>query len=246
MKETSCRLLVLLALCLISLTIGAQRFRHHEFSSSLGFGANIGDKEVNDMLDRYDRRYHLNVGDDYEDLVGKSFVTFNLEYHYRLDKQWAVGAIMGWGHSGDTYSCYDNVLKPAEGMENSFTTIRKHGDEKSNTFYLAPSLRYAWFVKGKFRLYSRVALGAMRQHTTFKYRESTHLEMLCDLGHYHEVEAPDLLNQKENESSDETKWKLAYQLTTVGFDFGIEPIRVFSELGYGCQGVFTLGVRLAL
>ena len=227
------------------MTIGAQRFRHHEFSSSLGFGANIGDKEVNDMFDRYDRRYHLDAGDDYEDLVGKSFVTFNLEYHYRFDKQWAVGVIMGWGHSGDTYSRYDNVLEPVEGMANNYTTICKYGDEESNTFYLAPSFRYAWFVKGKFRLYSRVALGAMRQHTTFKYRESTHLEMLCDFNHFHTVESPEFLNKEQNESSDEVEWKLAYQLTPLGFDFGIEPIRVFSEWGYGCQGVFNIGVRLA-
>ena len=239
------RYFVISSLCLVSLTIGAQRFRHHEFSCSFGLGANIGDKEVDDMLYQYDRKYNLDVGDDYEDLMGKSFFTFNLEYHYRLDKQCAVGAIMGWGHSGDIYGCYDNVLEPVEGMENSITKTWKHGDEESNTFYLAPSFRYAWFVKGKFRLYSRVALGAMRQHTTFKYKEATHLEMLCNLGHYHEVESSDLLYQSQNESSDEDKWKLAYQLTPLGFDFGIEPIRVFSEWGYGCQGVFKIGVRLA-
>lgn len=245
MKETSYRLLVLSVLCLFSMTIGAQRFRHHEFSSSFGFGANIGDKEVDDMFDQYYRRYHLDGGDSYENIWGKSFVTFNLEYHYRLDKQWAVGAIMGWAHSGDSYSRYDKVLEPVEGMANNYTTICKYGDEESNTFYLAPSLRYAWFVKGKFRLYSRVALGAMRQHTTFKYRELTRLEMLCDLDHLHIVESPELLNQEQNEKSDDVKWKLAYQLTPLGFDFGIEPIRVFSEWGYGCQGIFNIGARLA-
>ena len=208
-------LLLSASLCLIALAAGAQSFRHHEFSTTIGFGPNMADKEVRHVKDCYDMQYQ---GECF-DLIGDSFVTLNLEYHYRFDRRWAVGAIMGWGRSSGSYHRFYDIQTSVEGFGDSY--IRDSGDMLSKVFYLAPSIKYDWFLKGKFRLYSRVALGAMRQHTTFDYRD---LEV----------------------SFDEVKWKVACQLTPIGFDFGIEPIRVYSELGYGCQGVFTIGARLAL
>ena len=204
---------------MISLTIGAQKFRHHEFSATLGFGANLGDKEVSNMYDYYVEKYNLTIGGDCPDynIMGKSFLTLNLEYHYRLNKLWAIGTIMGFGRSYENYGQSDETPITIDGKESQYLNS-KYGEGRSNLFYLALSVRRAWFIKGNFRLYSRVALGTMRQHTSFDYEE---------------------------ESSDEVKWKMAYQLTPLGFDFGIEPIRVYSELGYGFQGVFNIGARLA-
>lgn len=208
--------LVLLALfCFFTLAVDAQSFRHHEFSSTLGFGPNMADKEVRNVKDYYDMQYQ---GECFG-LLGDSFVTFNLEYHYRFDWHWAAGAIVGWGRSEGSYHRCDDIRTSVEDSYDCF--IRDRGGISSRVFYLAPSVKYDWFLKGKFRLYSRVALGAMRQHTTFEYKM---------------MEA----------SYDEVEWKVAYQLTPIGFDFGIEPIRVYSELGYGCQGVFTIGARVAL
>ena len=211
--------LILVTLLLGAISAGAQSFRHHEFSSTLGFGPNMADKEVRHVNDCYVWKHDmLNEGECF-DLLGDSFVTLNLEYHYRFDRRWAAGAIMGWGRSAEGYYSSNGLETPVKGSDGSFR--EDTGNMLSKIFYLAPSVKYDWFLKGKFRLYSRVALGAMRQHTTFDFN-------------------------KIEESFDEVKWKVAYQLTPIGFDFGIEPIRVYSELGYGCQGVFTIGARLAL
>ena len=209
------RLVLLASFCFFTLAANAQSFRHHEFSSTFGFGPNMADKEVSHVKDCYDMQYQ---GECF-DLFGESLVTFNLEYHYRFDRHWAAGAIIGWGSSEDSYYRCDGIQTSVRGSDDCF--IQNSGDISSKVFYLAPSAKYNWFLKGKFRLYSRVALGAMRQHTTFDYI-------------------------KTKESFDEVKWKVAYQLTPIGFDFGIEPIRVYSELGYGCQGLFTIGARVAL
>lgn len=210
------RLVLLASFCFFTLAADAQSFRHHEFSSTFGFGSNMADREVRHVKDYYDMQHRR--GECF-DLLGESFATFNLEYHYRFERHWAAGAIVGWGRSKGSYYRSYEILASAEEFDDSF--IPDSGDMLSKVFYLAPSIKYDWFLKGKFRLYSRVALGAMRQHTTFDYR-------------------------KAETSFDEVKWKVAYQLTPIGFDFGIEPIRVYSELGYGCQGVFTIGARVAL
>ena len=223
--------IILISLCLFSLVVGAQKLRHHEFSCAFGFGPNMADKEVNQMYNRHISKYDMLHGSECGDIFGDSFVTFNLEYNYRLNKQWAIGVIMGWGRSVEPYSGYDDLNDPDKGDD-----YYLYGNELSKTFYLAPSLRYGWFQRRNIRLYSRIALGTMRQHTITDLDKVAFLE-----NRYIEYG-----KQVNVESSDEIKWKFAYQLTALGFDFGIEPIRVFSELGYGCQGVFTIGARIGL
>ena len=224
-------LLAMPTFCLAGSDKDDRSFRRHEFSASLGFGANPADKEVNNALDKH--YIHRDWYGDGEcgDILGESFAMLNLEYNYRLTKQWAIGAIMGWGRASEGYYRFPNEHLSDFPTEEDRYSTREDADMTSKVFYVAPSLRYAWFLRGKFRLYSRLAVGAMRQHTSFKvtrWEENKPSTKLTDA------------------SSDEVKWKLAYQLTPVGFDFGIEPIRVYSELGYGCRGVFTIGVRVGL
>lgn len=235
--------IILLLLCSFSLVVGAQKLRHHEFSCALGFGPNIADKEVNQLNNRYISKYDMSHGAECGDIniFGDSFVTFNLEYNYRLNKQWAIGIIMGWGRSEESYSGYDDLNKPESGTGDGYYL---YGLESSKTFYLAPSLRYGWFQRRNIRFYSRIALGTMRQHTTFDVSKTSFSTNSYD--DYYLIKYKDDWNRVEAESSEEIKWKFAYQLTAFGFDFGIEPIRLYSELGYGCQGVFTIGARIGL
>lgn len=207
--------LMFFLLFLCSIATEAQSFRRHEFSASLGFGPNMADKEVNSVLDQYFVHRDWNFKGECGDILGESFASINLEYYYRLNERWALGAIMGWGYASKSY--YRIPIEEDAGMTSKY-------------FYMAPSLKYAWFLKGIFRLYSRLATGAIRQHTTF------------DISRWQDGHDTTMTDT----CSDEVKWKLAYQLTPVGFDFGIEPIRVYSELGYGCQGVFTIGVKVGL
>ncbi|MBQ8486983.1 MAG: hypothetical protein IJ533_04980 [Prevotella sp.] len=230
MRNVKTCLLLLLLLFLNSVAGEAQLMRRHEFSASLGFGPNQADNEVKNVLDRHFVNRDWFLEDGCGDILGESFVSLNLEYYYRLNKQWAVGAMMGWGRASEGSYQYSGEEFAGVAMGEDLYSTRVYADMTSKFFYMAPSLRYAWFLRGNFRLYSRLAMGAIRQHTSF------------DVMRWHngqEIRVTDA-------SSDEVKWKPAYQLTPIGFDFGIEPIRVYSELGYGCQGIFTIGVRMAL
>ena len=42
------------------------------------------------------------------------------------------------------------------------------------------------------------------------------------------------------------KWRMTYQVTPVGLEFGKRAFRGFAELGYGYQSVFNTGLRIAL
>ena len=48
------------------------------------------------------------------------------------------------------------------------------------------------------------------------------------------------------EETDELVWRPSYQLTAFGINVGGERLNFFSELGYGCAGVFNMGFRISL
>ena len=67
-------------------------------------------------------------------------------------------------------------------------------------------------------------------------------EVILDLGkptQWEDCYLPEL-------SYDKVKWKPTYHVTFVGFDFGTEPVNLYMEVGYGCQGVIAVGIRYAL
>ena len=72
----------------------------------------------------------------------------------------------------------------------------------------------------------------MRRHSKFSVA-------VYDSG-YAEVE-PRML-----EETDKLVWRPSYQLTAFGINVGGERLNFFSELGYGCAGVFNMGFRISL
>ena len=154
----------------------------------------------------------------------------NFEYHYRFNQTFALGFIFGWGTSSESYVGDDNEL-------GNNLIQWGYGVEKSRIFYVAPSFRCSWCHLNKISLYSRIALGAMRQHMIFNYGE-----VILDLGKPTQWED----NYLPELSYDKVKWKPTYHVTFVGFDFGTEPVNLYMELGYGCQDVFAVGIRYAL
>lgn len=229
--NTLSRSLFLLALLASSVVATAQRFPRHELSSSTGFGPNWADHRVNNVVNRYNDRYDLEW--DSSDFLITSPIVQNLEYHYRLNRQFAVGATMGWGISEESYTGH------------TFITDHKvecrSGSEQSRIFFFAPSFRYTWYVRGPIQLYSRVAVGVMRQHTKYDLNKRFYRVSYNDL-HWTPISDNIYL---PDQSYDDIKWKPTCQLTPVGFSVGSRFIRFFAELGYGCQGVYNMGLRLA-
>ena len=44
------------------------------------------------------------------------------------------------------------------------------------------------------------------------------------------------------ESIDKTRWRMAYQFSPIGISVGAGPLRLVAEVGYGCLGVFNIGL----
>ena len=221
-------------LCCVTLRLGAQQQIRHEFSMGFGVGNNMADKQVNDVVDHYLEIYHMESEVGCSDLFGDSHITMSFEYHYRLNQRWAVGCIAGWGLSNESY----DGIEEYGSAPHSY--LAKHGSEQSRIFYIAPSVRYSWLttMRGHMQLYSRAALGTIRQHMIFDYRQAA-----SDGRLYTALEDDTQRDGYNQKLIDEVKWRTAYQLTPVGIDLGNRFIHFYSELGYGFQGVFTFGMR---
>ena len=81
-------------------------------------------------------------------------------------------------------------------------------------------------------------MGTIRQHMLFDYQQAA-----SDGRLYTAFEDDTQRDEYRHEHFDEVKWRSAYQLTPVGIDLGNRFIHFYSELGYGFQGVFTIGTR---
>ena len=219
-----------------------QRFNRHELRGGLGFGHCQATHDRDRLVDRYLQQYKLTTSGDCFDLVGNAFLQAGLEYHYRLNRKWDVGVLANWGIAREGYDSQYYVPEYADPRyyQPDFNGI---GHEFSRFFVVAPSVRYTWCEGFGWRCYSRLALGALRQHLRFEYNEYP--------WQYNEYPQADT-NQTSTETTDpeptltdiseKTKWRMAYQLTAIGGSIGSDVFSLWGELGYGSLGIVRLGV----
>lgn len=79
-----------------------------------------------------------------------------------------------------------------------------------------PEVHYTWLGNRNFTLYSKVGMGI----SYYQLRSNS----------------SNFPNIKEN------KMRLAYQLSPVGIELGSHRLRFTSELGYGLQGIWNIGL----
>ena len=204
-------------------------FHRHEVNAALGFGDNQADRDMHKIVDDFNNRYGMERDWECGYSFGDSYVTANLEYHYRLNKKWEVGALMGWGASRENYN---NLASYETDAPHSFFEDGDsyYGWEHCRTFVATPSVRYTWIERRGFRYYSRVALGWMHHHLAY------------DLSHYY-------VEKGKSSFVDEYKYNrikhnLAYQLTVLGINMGGSHFRIMGELGYGCLGIVRVGLMV--
>ena len=113
--------------------------------------------------------------------------------------------------------------KTSEGLDNFSMEpeLRSWTNAHSRLFYVMPEMRHRWYEtkNGLFSVYSKVALGYASQH-----------------------------NWLDDDSAfDEKKNAFSYQVTFGGIEFGSKRWpHLYSELGYGHQGIFMIGIKLGL
>ena len=205
------------------------KYPRHEINVTLGFGANQADYPTQHFIDGIIQPRHMEIEGECGDIFGNSYLIGKMEYHYRLNRKWDIGALMAWGKSSDDYT--NEYYQAAEQIKDSNPVIITRGSETGRSFSFAPSVRYTWYERKFCRFYSHAALGVMRNHLQFDLearKANGPYEPLGELDH--------------KERFDNTKWRLAYQLSPVAMSFGADPVRFFIELGYGCLGVCNIGL----
>lgn len=205
-------LLLLFVLLLPASTTQAQEEIRHQ---EFGIGVGAGeDSHFENIYDSYQDNYKL---DTYDDFLWDAEVSLFAEYLYHFNKHLAVGLSAGYARVGqqelwDTSWYSDPSLDNPSAMYPS----NKHVYLKTQTLFVMPTLKFTWYNNHHFAFYSRGGLG----------------------GQYYKLDA----ESRDYPERHESHLKLSYQFSPVGIEVGGDLIRFFSELGYGKQGVFNMGV----
>lgn len=207
------------------------KFPRHEINGTLGFGSNQADHLTKHFVDDIVQRYHMEREGECGDIFGDSYTIGKIEYHYRLNRKWDVGAMMAWGKSSESYT--DEYYHMTEQHKADYPEIVTLGYQSCHSFSFAPSVRYTWYEKGACRYYSRAACGLMRNHLSFDMNEWTFN------GPYESYCYAD-----EKKHYEKTNWRIAYQFSPIGMSVGAGPVRFLAELGYGCLGVCNVGIGI--
>jgi hypothetical protein len=209
------------------------RLRRHELRGSIGFGSSQADHDTQKLINDYEQRFGVGAGGDCNDFFGASYASAGLEYHYRLNRHWDVGAVVNWGTSREGYSGYEGPYIKENGWESP--TYVYLGNELGRAFVVGPSVRYTWRETADSHCYSRLLLGGLRQHLSYS------IDMYPFRNDGDEDSVPIYSG-----STSKVKWRMAYQVTLAGASFGSEALRFYGELGFGCLGVVRLGMSLHL
>lgn len=150
--------------------------------------------------------------------VGESYDNFLADYNISIWAEYLYhfnNHLAVGGTAG--YSKVDGCTYFTGAFSQAEEGNHKSIDLDTHTFFVMPSVKATWFNFTHVSLYSRGAAG---------------------LAHYQLTTE----NSQGIIPRDESRIKGIYQLSPVGVEVGGERVRFYSELGYGIEGVFSLGV----
>ena len=151
--------------------------------------------------------------------------TWGLRYFYHISPRVAVGAAFGRAWA------YDGLETPLDPEDPDAYALSPYAHVHTRSTFAMPAVKYSWIHEDVYSLYSIAALGAQCSHTWASIH--THEASLFPELRY-EHHRQEVFNRK--------RWKLAPQLTALGFDAGGRHLRFFAELGYGVEGVVNIGL----
>ena len=205
------------------------KFPRHEVNITLGMAANQADHPTKRFVDDIIQPRHMEAEGGCGDIFGDSYIVGKMEYHYRLNRKWDIGALMAWGSSSENYT--DEYFYSIEQNKQDHPGTVTQGFSRCRSFSFAPSVRYTWYETQTYRLFSRVSMGAMRHHLRFNIEEWKY---------GNETKPYGSIISKAN--FDETKWRMAYQVSPIGICVGNGPLKFVAEMGYGYIGVCNVGI----
>lgn len=192
-------------------------FQRHEFGLTAGLFTRV------DRFDRFEdyardqqARYLL----DKDRFFNRFSFTLGGHYLYHFNDRIAVGALVSWTTTDGfsvTHSEYEAPTTP-QGNWRLLETWR--GSINGNYFSVMPTVKYTWLIGKHITLYSKAGIGGDIEWFRFDGAR---------------VGAHNKIN-----------FRLGFQVTPIGINFGKGPVRFFSEIGYGSAAVLTAGVSCYL
>ena len=197
----------------------SQKLYHHELRIAGSLGNAMHNHSYNKMYDRVCQKMHL-IDDPEAFYCGLGAVvnaSVSLSYFYHFNQRWAFGLIIGTGNQPYESLALDSTTPHQDQQGEASTSFA--GDMYATSWYIIPAFKLHWAFFNNTRYYSKVALGAMNQHNWFVSANSF----------------------RSTQRFDERSWHPAYQFSPLGFEVGPSKMRFFAELGYGMEGVLTIG-----
>lgn len=177
-------------------------------------GVGLGeDPHFEDVYDSYQDNYKLDTYGDSNSW--NTELSFFAEYLYHFNKHLSVGLSAGYARVGKQ-ELWDTSWDMDPYNSSDSYPSDKHVNLKTSTIFVMPTLKFTWYNNHHFAFYSRGGLG----------------------GQYYKLDA----KSQDYPERHESHLNLSYQFSPVGIEVGGDLIRFFSELGYGKQGVFNMGV----
>ena len=197
------------------------RLYRHEIDLLAGLGTCVWqgahDRQVNHFRD---------MGMEHPSFCGIDVggASWGIRYFYHISPRIAVGAAFGRAWA------YDQLETPLDPVHEVYAASPYVHVHTRSTFAM-PAVKYSWIYSDVFSLYSMAALGAQYSHTWASVH-TIEASLIPEISYEHHRK--EVFNQK--------RWKLAPQLTALGFDVGGRHLRFFAELGYGVEGVVNIGL----
>ena len=141
--------------------------------------------------------------------------SYNLTYLYNLTNRLGIGMQAGLEDIYDQATIYNEYY-----FKDNVAEISER-----NFYYIMPTARLYVVSLNHFAIYARVA-GGVGFSRTKEIDNNPHDDLDFNCG-----------------TKNDTYF--AYQVSPFCIEAGGEHIRVFSELGYGCQGYYTIGIKFA-
>ena len=199
-----------------------KRFYRHEVDVLFGLGSSVWRGTHDEQVGQF---YDMGMEHPFRCGIYVDGVSWSIRYFYYLNPQLALGAIFGKA------SAYDDLETPYDPEEPDAYALSPYAHVHTKSTFFMPAMKYSWYRYNGLSFYCTAALGVQRSHT-WSSVHTINASLYPEL--YYEHHRQVVFNRKQ--------WKLAPQLTALGFDFGGRHFRFFVELGYGVEGVFNMGL----
>ena len=192
-------------------------FQRHEFGLTAGLLTRV---DRFDRFEDYAREQQSRYLLDKDRFFNRFSFTLGGHYLYHFNDRIAAGALVSWTTIDGFSVTHSEYEAPATPQGHWRLLEEWRGSINCNYFSVMPMIKYTWLIGKHVTLYSKAGIGGDVEWFHFQgARFGTH---------------------------DDVHFRLGYQITPFGIDFGQGPVRFFMEVGYGSESVLMCGVNYHL